>query len=473
MQAHPPTNQNHSNIERLHIANCITDLLISGAISECEPCEGQYLSSIFLVSKPNGKHRFILNLKKFNKFIDTEHFKLEDLRTAIKLISEGCFMSTLDLKDAYFLVPIHKKSRKYLRFQFNNRLFEFNVLPFGLSTAPFIFTKIMKPVIKLLRSCGYISTVYLDDILLIGNTREYCLDNILATKQLLTAVGFIINEEKSKLIPTTKCKFLGYIIDTKKFQISLPMDKIAKIKKELIYFRNISRCKIRDFAHLVGLLNSACPAVEYGWLYTKEFERQKYLNLKDNPDNYDRYMNLPQSLVSEFDWWCHAINRPSNKIKYDDYCLEIFSDASTTGWGAACGEETASGPWNAEESSKHINYLEILAAFFGLKVFAKTMSDCQILLRVDNTTAISYINRMGGVQFPHLTRAAKDLWQWCETRKIIVYASYIKSADNSVADAESRRSHPDVEWELNDVAFQEIIKSFGKPRSRPFCQPTQ
>ena len=75
-------------------------------------------------------------------------------------------MSTLDLKDAYFLIRIHDTSRKYLRFIFNDRLYEFNVLPFGLSTAPFVFTKIMKPVIKLLRSCGYMSTVYLDDILL-------------------------------------------------------------------------------------------------------------------------------------------------------------------------------------------------------------------------------------------------------------------------------------------------------------------
>ncbi|CAH4002358.1 unnamed protein product [Pieris brassicae] len=60
---------------------------------------------------------------------------------------------------------------------------------------------------------------------------------------------------------------------------------------------------------------------------------------------------------------------------------------------------------------------------------------CQILLRIDNTKAISYINRMGGVQFPHLTKIAKELWQWCEARNIV--GSYIRLADNSVADAES------------------------------------
>lgn len=456
-------NKQFSNEDRIKITKCINDLLKSGAISECQPCERQYLSSIFLVPKPSGKHRLILNLKSFNKHVDTEHFKLEDLRTALKLVSEGCFMSTLDLMDAYFSIRIHEKSRKYLRFMFNKTLYEFNVLPFGLSTAPFVFTKIMKPVVKLLRSCGHLSTIYLDDIFLIGDTQEACLNNIKATKQLLTTLGFIINEEKSNLIPNTTCKFLGYILDSKKFQVSLPTDKIHKIKKELNHFKNLTRCKIRDFSRLIGLLNSACPAIEYGWLYTKAFERQKYLNLKDDLDNYDKFMDLPQSLSPDFDWWCQAINKPANKIKYDDYCLEIFTDASTTGWGAACGEETASGAWSDEESLRHINYLEILAAFFGLKIFARNKSNCQILLRVDNTTAISYINRMGGVQFPHLTQVAKDLWQWCETRAIIVYASYIKSADNSLADAESRRSHPDIEWELNDLAFLKITNAFGQP----------
>lgn len=464
-QTNIPKVSTYSVTERINLEICINELISIGAISQCQPCEGQFISSIFLVPKPNGKHRFILNLKQLNKFIGTEHFKLEDLRTAVKLVSEGSYMGTLDLKDAYFLIKIDNEFKKFLRFQFGetNNLYQFNVLPFGLNTAPFVFTKVMKPVVGLLRSCGYLSTIYLDDLLLIGKNYETCLENINITRQLLTSLGFLINEQKSNCVPNTSCKFLGYILDTAKFQVSLPTEKIIKIKKQLEYFKNLKRCKIRDFASLVGLLTSACPAVEYSWLYTKEFERCKYLNLKNDLDNYDRYMELPNTLKSDFDWWTRAISSPACKIKYDEYSLEIFSDASTTGWGAACGEETASGIWNEEERSKHINYLELLAAFFGLKVFAKHLSNCQILLRIDNTTAISYVNRMGGVQFPHLTQITRELWQWCEGRRIIVFASYIRSADNHVADAESRRSHPDVEWELADFAFQKIVDTFGTP----------
>ncbi|XP_026743374.1 uncharacterized protein LOC113505068 isoform X1 [Trichoplusia ni] len=283
------------------------------------------------------------------------------------------------------------------------------------------------------------------------------------TRSLLTSLGFILNYDKSILVPSKDCLFLGYKINSKKFQVYLPEEKIDHISKQIDKMLSLERCKIREFARFVGLLTSACPAIEYGWLYTKLFERIKYLNLKTTYDNYDCYMNIPQSLLPDLYWWKHAIKHSVNKIKHDSYDLEIFSDASTMGWGAVQGYNKASGMWSENERNMHINYLEILAAFFGLKIYAKSLTNCQILLRIDNTTAISYINRMGGIQFPHLTELAKRLWQWCESRQLHVYASYISSVDNAEADAESRRIHPDIEWELSSIAFQRIAQAFGYP----------
>lgn len=276
-------------------------------------------------------------------------------------------------------------------------------------------------------------------------------------------MGFVINEEKSELTPSKSCKFLGYIIDSKKFQIRLPNEKRSNIKAELINLMYRKRCKIRKFAQLLGLLVSACPAIEYGILYTKELERCKYLNLKDHED-YNKYMNIPNSLQESFKWWLKSIESSVRQIRIDEYCKEIYTDASTKGWGAACGGERASGIWSRDERKIHINQLELLAAYFGLKIFAKNLKNCQILLRIDNSTAIAYINRMGGIQYPHLTQVTKEIWQWCEARDIFIYASYIKSADNEIADAESRRIHADIEWELADDAFQIIVEKFGRPQ---------
>lgn len=101
-------------------------------------------------------------------------------------------MATIDLKDAYFLVSVHKSFRKYLRFRFQGILYEFNCLPFGLNIAPRVFTKIMKPVLAHLRKLGFLSNVYLDDFLLIGNDFLSCQRNVSKTLDVLGKLGFLI-----------------------------------------------------------------------------------------------------------------------------------------------------------------------------------------------------------------------------------------------------------------------------------------
>lgn len=139
------------------------------AIQKCTFESGQYVSDIFLVPKSDGRSRFILNLKQLYQFVFSEHFKMEDIRTASRLLNTDCFMVNIDLKEAYFLLAIHPPHRKYLRFCFDGTLYEFTCLPFGLFSA-FVFTKIMPPIISSLRSKGFLSVRYLDDILCIGST---------------------------------------------------------------------------------------------------------------------------------------------------------------------------------------------------------------------------------------------------------------------------------------------------------------
>ena len=75
--------------------------------------------TFFLVYKPDGNKRFVLNLKKLNKFIKNHHFKMEDWCTVTKLMQKNWFMASVDLKDAYFLGPVDVAFRKFLRFSFN------------------------------------------------------------------------------------------------------------------------------------------------------------------------------------------------------------------------------------------------------------------------------------------------------------------------------------------------------------------
>lgn len=386
---------------------------------------------------------------------------MEDIRSVKNLITSNAFMASIDLKDAYFSIPVHKEDRKYLKFYFKRKIYQFRCLPFGLSTSPYVFTKVMKPVMNVLRNKGFLSTIYLDDMLCIGNNFRNCQKNVLESKKLLEKLGFVINREKSSLIPSKKCKFLGFIVNSADYTIELTDRKKEKIQKLLDNFTIGSQCKIRDFAHFLGVLNAACPAVAYGTVYCKRLEREKFLALIIQDQNYEARMIVSNKLEEDLKWWRINSQVGVNPIRTCNYEIEIFSDASLTGWGAHCNEQSANGWWNNEEKKRHINYLELLAAFLALQSFARQLHDCEVLLRLDNTTAIAYVNKFGGVQFPILSDLARKIWTWCEERRIWLHASYIASKENVYADTASRITNTDTEWELSPKAFEKISNKFG------------
>ena len=97
--------------------------------------------SYFHYPKKDGSHRVIFNLKKFNKSVafDSINLKLMDtLETAIRLMTPGCFMTSIDLRDAYYSVPIASEHQKYLKFFWPDQLYAFNCLPMGLTSSRYL-----------------------------------------------------------------------------------------------------------------------------------------------------------------------------------------------------------------------------------------------------------------------------------------------------------------------------------------------
>ena len=153
----------------------IQSLIFKGAITVVDPCSQQFISTLFLVEEGpgTGEFRSVINLKALNRFLPKEKFKVGGLHTARSLLRKGDYMMKLDLKDAYYGVPIHPESSKYLRFQFKGTIYEFRCLPFGLSLAPRVFTWIIRPIVAQLRSEGILTVVYLDDLPLIHHQKDF------------------------------------------------------------------------------------------------------------------------------------------------------------------------------------------------------------------------------------------------------------------------------------------------------------
>ncbi|XP_026828475.1 uncharacterized protein LOC113562666 [Ooceraea biroi] len=244
--------------------------------------------------------------------------------------------------------------------------------------------------------------------------------------------------------------------------ISLPKDKRIVILEHLRKFFNKQSCKIRDFARLIGTLNSICRTVAYGFVYIRDFERKKFLACIDSNNDYDVRMMLPTSLQPDFRWWLHRLRSPpiERPLLRRKFSHVIFSDASPSGWGASMGRKQTHGWWSDQDRDEHINFLELKAVEYALRSFVDNLHSRDILLRVDNTTAIAYINRGGSLRFPKLSALAKSIWQWCESRDLYLFASYIRSADNVVAERESRIVSVETEWEITSRSFDRGLEHF-------------
>ena len=168
----------------------------------------------------------ILNLKNLNQDIEYNHFKMDTLLVALTLITPGCYMASIDLKDADYSVPIDGQHKKFLRFRWEGQqLWQFDCLPNGLALAPRQFTKLLKPVYAHLREQSQVSTAFLDDSLLSAETEQACIENIQATVQLLRSLGFIVHPEKSMLVPSQTIQYLGVIINSCDMTVTLTGEK--------------------------------------------------------------------------------------------------------------------------------------------------------------------------------------------------------------------------------------------------------
>ena len=128
-------------------------LLSMGVIEKSMHQRDEIISPVFTV--PDGSYCLILDLKKNNDSVQYEHFKMDNLTSATQMMTRGCYMASVDLRHAYYSVPIKAEYRKYLKFKWEKEFYQYTCFPNGLSNCPHYFTKLMKLVYATLRPQGY------------------------------------------------------------------------------------------------------------------------------------------------------------------------------------------------------------------------------------------------------------------------------------------------------------------------------
>ena len=192
-------------------------------------------------------------------------------------------------------------------------------------------------------------------------------------QELFQALGLIINESKSQLIPTQEIVFLGFQLSSAKMTISLPQEKMRKIKQEAVHLLQKPLVSIQELATFVGKTTAARQAISVAPL----FHRQQAQSTVEIQQAYHQEVALTEETRAELQK-VSAHNQTLVVTQVPDMVIE--TDASLMGWGAQCQEHRTGGQWSAEEKVMHINALELLAVSLALKAFVKDKSHVNILI---------------------------------------------------------------------------------------------
>ena len=417
----------------------------------------RFFSNLFVTTKKDGGYRPVINLKRLNKAIPYQHFQMEGLKNVQDLIEPMDYLIKLDLSDAFFSVPLHKDSRKLTSFRWKGTVYEFRVLCFGLSSAPRIFSKLLKIPLAFLRKLSIRVVIYLDDLILFGRSKEEAIAARDAAILVLTSLGFTINRKKSILSPTQCLTYLGIEVNSREMTFALPEEKIKNLLLSCQRLTSQS-FQIKDLSSLVGKLIATMPAVSTALLQVRFLQRCLICALRNQEGDYEAPAFLNQDALTELKWWMLNLElRKGKPLSILPADLIIQSDAAGTGgWGAHCAGWRTGGQWKPEEKDLHINVKEIIAADLAIRTFAKWKNPRSIHLQIDNTAALAYIANQGGTKSLDLLTKAKEIWDFLSEKKIQLTVEWLPSLLNKEADEESRNVSDSSEWLLDPKVFHQV-----------------
>ncbi|XP_049322641.1 uncharacterized protein LOC125782478 [Astyanax mexicanus] len=444
----------------------IASLLEKGAIQVVPPTQSRsgFYSRYFIVPKKGGGMRPILDLRALNKHLRQYKFRMLTHSALLKFVRPDDWFTTIDLKDAYFHIPIYPPHRKFLRFAFQGRTYEYMVLPFGLSLSPRVFVKCTEAAIGPLRANGIRLATYLDDWLLAAKSKEEAVTHTEYLMRHLSWLGFQINLAKSVLNPSQSVTFIGLSLDSVAMRARLSPDRVEAFQACLAQFRRGNYVELRMCYRLLGLMASALAAIPLGRLHMRGFQRW-VAKLGLDPRMYARRKIIVSAQRARtLRLWKHprflSQGAPLGTISARKV---ITTDASLWGWGATHEGRSVNGQWSPSLRLAHVNVLELRAVCLALRHFLPYVENSHVLVRTDNTTVVAYINKQGGLRSLQLHRLAHRLIIWSNANLLSLRATHVPGVSNRGADLLSR-GHPRYgEWKLHPDVVNMVWKRYGLP----------
>lgn len=380
-----------------------------------------------------------------NDFATLHSVKYESIDNAVKLAQQNYFMAKVDLKSAYRYVPIHPDDYRAsgLRWKFDGDsdytdLFD-SRLPFGSRLGPSIFHRLSTAVKRFMARRGYnCCVVYLDDFLIVCETKEMCNEALHVLIRLLRSLGFGISWPKV-IGPTQSLVFLGILIDTTQCTLGLDAGKLGELKSKLQAFRGRKRATKRQLQSLAGLLNWACQAIRGGFFLRRILDAQHKLK----HSKHKVYLSADFHL--DVDWWwtyLHAFNGVTFYQRHPEHILHV--DACPEAAGMFYAGDWQYTVWHQDwplADKLHINYKEVLAAVCAARLWAPWWQDGSVFVYTDSTVAKAILNK-GRSHCKLVNSALRELFWLSEHYGFTFRALHIPGSINHIPDCISRLHEP-------------------------------
>jgi hypothetical protein len=397
------------------------------------------------------KRRMCVDSRPTNAGIASYQFTQETLGQHVSMIVQpNMVMITTDVEKAYYQVPLHKESQPLLAWSHDGKWIKPTILVFGLSVAPFIFTKIMRVLLRYMRSMGVRGTNCIDDNL--WATKRGDMDEVRQVVQLMFgSLGWTFNA-KCVFEPSTTVLYNGMWVDSERFEIRATDEKIEAVRKLAwaMWFKVLEQqpLKVKDIQVLTGRLMSLKLALDGVAVWTRGLYQDVTKAMKvcnqHIPSGYT--ILLSDEAIYDLHFWINRIGKQNGMPIRDDTTeakVTIHSDASDLGWGATIDEGDTHIQFDGElphallDDSGSSTAREIRGLMLGMEAMIQHIEGKRVRIYMDSFPAIrNFIN--GGGSKPVLCSLVREFWIWCRKYHIIPLYTWKAREENTEADELSK-----------------------------------
>ena len=329
-----------------------------------------------------------------------------------------------------------------------------------MSLIPWIFTKLMDVIAAHLRQRSISVSPYLDDLLIKHLIRNRSLYQTKYCPQVIHDLGFIPNLKKSELIPAQNFMFIGMEFLTQQNLVRVPAEQVRTLISTIKTVISSNQVLARTFLSLLGKRNAAADFTLLGRFNLRPLQRCLSSVWRPHILPFDHQIMISSMIRFHLKCWIDT-NRFVTGIPIHPPELNafLFTDTSHYGWGAHLEPMRLSfhGRWTEDQSQLYINMIEMMAIRFALEKAITFMHHSCVMISMDNTIVVSYINWQSKTHSPNLCIEVWEILNWCLEHDIVVRVRHIPGKFNILADRLSRFDKPiKTEWALDQMIANSI-----------------